>query len=139
MEGVDKFVPQVRVSNGNTPKWFTQEIRQLINKLRSRRRKNRRNPSNERQTRIDDDTRVLKQKIDIARSNWERNLVDEFAGNSNHMIFNHMRSLTKNTLIPQLMVFGTKEATEDLSSSTNFSTQYNRDHQQFCLTWLSVS
>ena len=120
-------------------KWFTQEIRQLINKLRFKRRKNDRNPSSERQARIDNDERVLMQKIDMARSNWERNLVDEFAGNSNHKIYNHIRSLTRNTQLPQLMI---SEPTKLQTTSTKlscFSTLYNRNLQLLTWKWHSVS
>lgn len=120
-ESVDKFVPLVRVSNGNTPKWFTQEIRHLINKLRFKRRKNLSNYSSVRQAGIEDDERVLRLKINMARSNWERNLVDEFAGNSNHKIFNHIGSLTRDMSLPQLMVYGTKEATDDLDKAELFN------------------
>ena len=40
-DAVDKFVPTVRISNNNFPKWFTPDIKHHINKLRYFRRKDR--------------------------------------------------------------------------------------------------
>ncbi len=69
-EAVDKYVPQVRISNSNSPKWFTPDIRHCINRLRHRRRKNRKKPSNVVQFSIANDERVLQEKINVAIPLW---------------------------------------------------------------------
>ena len=110
-EAVDKYVALVRISNRKTPKWFTPEIRHDINRLRYRRRYLNRKPNITRST-LDREEKFLQEKITKARSTWERNLVDDFAGSSNHRIYNHIRNLSSHSSLPYPMFLDSFEATD---------------------------
>ncbi len=108
-EAVVNYVPLVRISNSNTPKWFNSEIRHHINRLRYRRRQFRIKPSNAARSTLDFEEKILQEKINKARSTWERNLVDEFAGSSNHKIYTHIRSLSNSSSLPSPMFLETSD------------------------------
>lgn len=124
-EAISKYVPQVKINNSNTPKWFTPEIRHCINRLRYRRRKNRKNPSDAVRSSIATDERALQVKINSARSNWERQLVESFAGSSNHKIYNHIRSLSRHTSFPNPMVLDSKEASDPQDKAELFNQHFH--------------
>ena len=123
-EAVSRYVPQVRISNGNMPKWFTPEIRHCINKLRYRRRKYRSNPSDTIRTSIATDERVLQDKINVAKSYWEKKLVEEFAGSGNHRIYNYIRSITRHAPLPNLMFLDSRQASDPQQKADLFNNYF---------------
>lgn len=103
LEGVNKFVPRVRIRSKNMPKWFTAEIKHRIDKLRYRRRKHFKKPTSHSMSIISEIERVLQEDIMEARSGWECQLVKDFAGHKNYQIFNHIRSLSRHATLPNPM------------------------------------
>ena len=93
-ETVDMFVPKVRVSYKNSPKWFTPEIRHGINKLRHLKRRYKQHPSSNLQRVIIDKENLIQEEINTARADWEEKLVAESAGFSSHKIYKHIRNLS---------------------------------------------
>jgi len=120
-EAIDKFVPKARVSNQNSPKWFTPEIRHSINRWRYRRKKFMKNPSSHAQAAIAAEEQCIRVNIDSARAAWESNLIEKFAGSSNHKIFSHIRSLSRHLSYPSSMTLGSEEATCSTSKAELFN------------------
>lgn len=109
-EAINLYVPQARIHNKKMPKWFTPDIRHCINKLRHQRRTNTKNPSTSLRTSISKAERALQEKINTARSMWERELVDNFADTSNNKIYLHIRSLSRLNSFPNIMRLDSREA-----------------------------
>ena len=125
MEAVDMFLPKARVSNSSSPKWFTPDIRHSINRLRYRRRKLMKNPSRQAQAAIVDEEQHISKMIEAARALWERKLVDDFAGSSNHKIYSHIRSLSRLVSFPTPMTLGSQEAPSAASKAELFNKYFH--------------
>ncbi len=115
------------------PKWFTGEIKHHINKLRHLRRKHTKKPSSQSTSRLAEFETDLQEKIIKARSTWESQLVNDFAGGNTHRIFSHIKSLFKHSSYPTPMSIDSKLVHTSQEKADMFNQYFHSVLSDACL------
>ena len=98
-----------------------QHIRHKINKLRSLRKLCRRQPSPDNLLKLSFEELQLQERISLAKSEFENNLVNSLAFNHDYKIFRYIRNLSGQSQLPTTMFFGSEVASEDADKANLFN------------------
>ena len=123
-DAIDNFVPQFTIRKKQYPKWFTPTIKHHLNCVHSLRRKYKKHPTNNNKHKLQDAENELQLLMAEAKSNFESNLIHNFANRNNHLIFKYISSLTKSEYFPRCMYLGSDEATCDESKASLFNNYF---------------
>jgi len=115
------FVPQFTVRKKQHPKWFTPIIRHQLNCVHSLRRKYKKNPTDSKLQKLQAAESNLQALMAEAKSDFESNLIHNFANRNHQLIFKYISSLTKKDCFPQSMSLGSDAATCDQSKANLFN------------------
>ncbi|XP_065895940.1 uncharacterized protein [Dysidea avara] len=121
--GMDLFIPKIRTSSSQFPKWYTSNIRHQIKCLRTLRMKYKSHPTDHNLNRIKTAEDNLQNSIQQAKANFEANLVHNFAFSNDSKIYQHVpvRNITKSASIPATVFFDDSSATHDIDKATLFN------------------
>ena len=97
-DGIKQFIPTVRVNRYNQPKWSNSSIRHNINRVRTRRHKYNKHPSEQNKLKLENNETLLQAEISNAKADYESTLISNFSY-SNSKIYKYIRSLTSNSCI----------------------------------------
>ena len=119
--GMDLFIPKIRTSSSQFPKWYTSNIRHQIKCLRTLRKKYKSHPTDHNLNCIKTAEDNLQNSIQQAKANFEANLVHNFAFSNDSKIYQHVRNITKSASIPATVFFNDSSATHDIDKATLFN------------------
>ena len=123
-EGMNLFIPRVRLCHHKYPCCYTPELRHLSKCLYTLCKKVSKKPTSYFRNKLEQQTLALSDKIQSAKSLYESQLVANCAGNCNSKIYDYIRSLSNNSSIPSTVFLNSASATSDLEiCSTPSSTQ----------------
>lgn len=97
------FIPMIKIKATQDPKWFNSEIRHEINRVRTIRRVSRKSPTPTNSIKLERAELYLQEKMTAAKSDYETNLVHNFAFNNSCKIYNYIKSFSKQDSLPQIM------------------------------------
>ena len=110
LHAVSLFTPSVKIRSQSYPRWFNSTIRHHLNKLRSLRKKCRRNPSFNNTSKLSSVELQFQTEILEARCTYESNLVTNFARSNDSKIYSYIRSLTRHNSLPSVVQHGSVTA-----------------------------
>ena len=123
-EARDIFIPSSYVRARTTPPWFTPEIHHRINRIRTTRRKFRLHPSESLHSRLSLLESSLVSLISIARSTYEKSLLNTFFTNS-RPLYHFLRCLTGKASIPNCVVLNSVSTSDPHSRTMLFNSFFN--------------
>ena len=91
---IQAFVPQFLIKKKQHPKWFTPTIKHLLNCIHSLRRKYKKNPSNNLKLKLQAEEDNLQVLIVEAKSDYESNLISNYASGNNSLIYKYISKVT---------------------------------------------
>ena len=124
-EGINLFIPRVRLRRHQYPRWYTPELRHLSKCLHTLRKKVSKKPTSYLRIKLEQQTSALSDKIQSAKSLYESQLVANCAGNCNSKIYDYIRSLSNNSSIPSTVFLNSSSATTDLEKANLFNSFFH--------------
>ena len=94
LDGMNTFIPKITIQPIQSPKWFTPDIRHQIKCLRTLRRKHKLHPTEHTTARLNSAEVNLENSIKQAKTNFEANLINNFAFNNESKIYKYIKSLS---------------------------------------------
>lgn len=119
------FIPKVRLRRHQFPCWYTPELRHLSKCLRTCKKRLSRHPTPHLQLRTSNLESEYRRKALLAKSNYESQLVQSFAGSHNARIYDYIRSLSKKSSIPSTVFFNNSYATSDTEKAELFNSFFH--------------
>ncbi len=120
--GINQFAPLVKLrANKNHPKWYNSTTRHLINRVRSSRKKAKFNPSVTNISKLEKEEQDLCDQMEIAKSTYEAQLVDEFAYNNNNKLYKYIKSIQNNNSLPIAMHLNSHTGISDQDKASLFN------------------
>ena len=116
----EHFIPTITVRDNNQPLWSNPDIWHHIKCLRTFRRKYNNHPTEHNLANLEQSQQQLQLKISAAKSDYEHNLVSEFANNNNSKIYKYIRNLTNSASIPSTMFHDSSPVTCDNNIFNNY-------------------
>ena len=98
--GMDLFIPKVRIRSYQYPVWFTPELRHLSKCIRTLTKRCTSTPTSHVLNKLQNLKENFHDKLLTTKSKYETNLIQLAAGRKNSKIFDYIRSLTSNNIIP---------------------------------------
>ena len=121
LDGMNTFIPKITIQPNQSPKWFTPDIRHQIKCLRTLRRKHKLHPTEHTTARLNSAEVNLENSIKQAKTNFEANLINNFAFNNESKIYKYIKSLNKSDSIPLTVFFQENVATRDMDKANLFN------------------
>ena len=87
------FVPKVPIKNINQPRWFTPFIRHKVKCLRTQKRKYEKHPTELNKSKVDKIASELHLAMAEAKSDYESNLIFNFAHTHNNKIYQYISNI----------------------------------------------
>lgn len=119
--GMHMFIPKIKLSSSQTPKWYTSNIRHQIKCLRTLRKKHKRHPTDHNLLQVQTAEKDLQNNIQLAKASFEAKLVQDFAFSNNPKIFQYIRNITKSTFIPSTVVYKNCSASLDIDRANLYN------------------
>ena len=124
-QGLVTFIfPKSRLLRGRSSKWFTQEIRHLINKIHTQRRRLLKNNSFHRNLLILSLELELEQKISSARLAYLQEAVASFSDNP-RKLYDHLKHLSKGDQIPLTIIHNSSQITDAAVQAKLFNEHFH--------------
>ena len=101
--GMDLFIPKVRLRSSQYPKWFTSHLRHQVKCLRTLRRTLKRHFSIPVLQQLIHAEDSLQLELLTAKSNHEKNLVNNFVRYKDPKIFHYIKNMNKTNSIPSVL------------------------------------
>ena len=121
---IQAFVPQFLVKKKQHPNWFTPTIKHRLNCIHSLRRKYKKNPSSNLKLKLQAEEDNLQAFIVEAKSDYESNLISNYASGNHGFIYKYISSLSKSYCLPLQMHLGTDTATCDQDKARLFNSYF---------------
>ena len=122
---MNMFIPKVRLRRHQFPCWYTPELRHLSKCLRSIKKRSSKHATPHLQHKINDLESEYRSKTLLAKSNYESQLIQSFAGSHNSKIYDYIRTLCKNSTIPPIVSLNNSNATSDTDKAELFNTFFH--------------
>jgi hypothetical protein len=120
------FIPKIRLRRHQFPCWYTPELRHLSKRLRSAKRRFNKHATPHLQLKINNLESEYRIKILLAKSNYESQLIQTFAGSHNSKIYDYIRTLCKDSSIPLLfLLIANSNATAYTDKAELFNTFFH--------------
>ena len=120
LSNMHKFIPKYRLKSHSSPKWFTSEIRHLLNCLKSLRKRYKLHPTQNNLDRLKSAESNLQHKISIAKVDYEQALVDNFS-NDQPKLYQYINSITRSRTIPLVMHYDSTSASSSFDKACLFN------------------
>ena len=122
---MNMFIPKVRLRRRQFPCWFTPELRHLSKCLHSTKKRFTKHATPHLQLKLNNLESKYRSKVLLAKSNYESELVQSFAGSQNSKIYDYIRSLSKKSPIPSSVSLDNTSATSDTGKAELFNTFFH--------------
>ena len=120
LSSMHQYIPKYRIKNRKSPRWFTSEIRHLLNCLRSLRKKYKTHPTQNNLNHLKSAESHLQQKISNAKTDYEQTLVNSCSNNMSKL-FQHVNSITCSKSIPLTMNYDSTSACSNFDKACLFN------------------
>ena len=120
INGMELFIPKIKLKTTQFPKWFTPAIRHHLKCLRTLRRKLRHHftlSSLQRLIHLED---LTQSEINYAKENYEKNLINNYAYSKDPKLFHYIRSISKSGLLTSVLVIDCVKAMSDVDKAQLF-------------------
>ena len=135
---MDNFIQKVRLRQHQFPCWFTPELRHISKCMRTLKKQLSKHPTPPLQSKLTNLKSDYSNKILHAKSMYESQLVQSFAGPHNAKIFDCVRSLSRKSSIPATVFLNDSSATSNTEKAelfNNFSILSSLKAHTFYQTW----
>ena len=122
---MNMFIPKVRLRRHQFPCWYTPELRHLSKCLHSTKKRFTKHATPHLQLKINNLESEYRSKLLLAKSNYESQLVQSFAGSHNSKIYDYIRTLSKKSTIPPAVSLNNSIATSDTGKAELFNTFFH--------------
>lgn len=119
------YIPKIRIHSHQRPKWFTQDIQHHLNQVHSLRKKFRSHPTTANKTRLDSSEKLLQQKMILAKTTFEENLVNKFTFNKDYHIFKYINYIISHKHLPTTIHLNSTFATSDSDKAFLYNRYFN--------------
>ena len=121
LEATLLYIPKLKQSVKQHPKWYTGDIVRKLHCLKSLRKKATSSPTVNNILTLKAAEKSLSFNISLAKSKYESYLVHSFAFSNNKRIYKYIRSYTKQSTLPSTMYFDKLSNSTDLGKATIFN------------------
>ena len=121
---LNRYVPTVPITTVNQPKWFTPSIRHKVKCLRTLKRRFAAHPTEKAKQKIKSMESELQHLTAQAKTEYESQLVLNFAHSNNNKIFQYISSIRGHTNLPTQMFHNSYQATNDQEKAQLFNTYF---------------
>ena len=121
LHSITLFTPRVKNKSRQCPVWFNSSIRHQLNRIHSLRKRCKRNPTPDNFLHLSSAELQLHNNILEARSNFESDLVTNFAFSNDPKIYQYMRSFSRQSDLPGVMHLGSRSATSGADKAELFN------------------
>ena len=115
LSSMHKYIPKYRLKSHSSPKWFTSEIRHLLNCLKSLRKRFKLYPTQNNLNRLKSAESNLQHKISKAKADYEQALVNNCSSDQSKL-YQYINSITRSRTIPLVMHYDSRS----VSASSSF-------------------
>ena len=88
---MNNFIPKVRLRKHQRPKWISADLKHQLNCLKSLRKRLKKSVTELNALKLQEAESNVQESIFNAKSNFEANLVRDYAGKKNYNIFKHIK------------------------------------------------
>ena len=118
------FVPKVPIKNINQPRWFTPFIRHKVKCLRTQKRKYEKYPTELNKSKVDEIASELHLAMAEAKSDYESNLIFNFAHTHNNKIYQYISNIKGHDNFPTQMFHNNQQACNDQEKAQLFNNYF---------------
>jgi len=118
------FIPINKHHSIQHPPWFTSEIRHIIKRLRTLRRRYKLHPSQNILDTIASLEDTLQSKISSAKLDFESSLISNFASTNNTKIYKHLKSISKSNCMSITVYLDSNDASTELDKAKSFQSLF---------------
>ena len=115
------FIPKIKISPSQTPKWYTSNIRHQIKCLHTLQNKYKHHPTDHNHLKVQTAEKELQNSIPSVKVRFEATLVQDFAFSNNTKIFQHIKNITKSNFIPGTVFYKDHSASLDTDKAILFN------------------
>ena len=141
-ETINRFIPKVVLRRSLFPKWYTKDIRHLIKRTCTLRRKCKQNPTPYLIDKLSCFEQDLGQQMSSAKVAFESNLVFQHSSNRS-AIFRYLSSITNQRSLPPIMQLGSVSTSSDQEKADLFNKYFFQSSlvilHPFCPSVLQVT
>ena len=123
--GMGLFIPKVRIRSHQYPIWFTPELRHLSKCIRTLTRRYTSTHSSHVGNKLQSLKENFHDKLLATKSKYETELIKSAAGRKNSKIFDYIRSLTSNNIIPPSVSYNSVISRSDAESAKLFNSYFH--------------
>ena len=120
LSSIYQYIQKYRLKSHKSPRWFTSEIRHLLNCLRSLRKKYKTHPTQNNFNHLKSAESHLQQKILNAKTDYEQALVNNCSSNTSKL-FQYINSITCSKSIPLTMHYDSTSAFSNFDKACLFN------------------
>ena len=118
--GCSRYIPKVKINSHHPPKWFNSDIRHLLNRIHSLRRRINRSPTPYLSEKLSSLELSLQDLMTSTRTQFEASLFKDYSKNSK-LIHRYLNMFTSSSAIPNQVHFNDKFATSSLDKADLFN------------------
>ena len=120
LSDMHQYIPKYRIKNRKSPRWFTSEIRHLLNCLRSLCKRYKTHPTQNNFNRLKSAENYLQQKIFNAKTDYEQTLVNSCSNNM-FKLFQYVNSIICSKSFPLTMNYDLTSACYNFDKAYSFN------------------
>ena len=125
LNAMDIYIPKVHLKPHKHPKWFTADIRHMLNCIRTLRRKCNNHPTYCNLSKLQSLENELQNKLTAAKCSYEKFLIETFSKENSSKIYRYISTLTSYGTIPPIVTLNSSTATSDGDKATMFNTFFH--------------
>ena len=118
------FIPWIKVSTLKLPKWFNPEIKHLLNRIRTLRRKLKKSSNATKLASLSSLELELQELISNAKEDYKAHLLTSFSHNPK-VLYRHLRHLSKFSKTPQCLVYNSSSVLDPIDKVEAFNRFFN--------------
>ena len=125
LKAMSIYIPKVRLTPRKHPNWYNPDIRLMLNCIRTLRRKCNKHPTSYNLSKLQNLEKQLQNKLMLAKTTYEKNLIDTFSKVNSSKIYKYIHSLTNHGTIPPTVTFDSSNAALDGDKASMFNTFFH--------------
>ena len=119
------FIPKIKINTSKGPKWFSSDIRHDLNCIHILRRMFKKLPTSSNHLKLTQAESYLQDKMLLAKSNYEFELVRAFTNKESCKIYNYIRSLSRHNMLSPTMYLNSIPAITDSEKASLFNQYFH--------------
>ena len=131
--GCSRYIPKIRINSHRPPKWFNSDIRHLLNRVHSLRRKVNRSPTPYLSEKLSFLEQSLQDLMTTTRTQFEASLFQDYSKNSK-AIHRYLNMFTSSSVIPNQVNLNDTSATSPLDKANLFNQYFHSVYAPYSST-----